>query len=239
VPLVYSTKWIAPFSRPGIKITRFSLVRRSASPPNVCSCYRILGAFSHAFTITGSYPSSWVVHPRPGDLQSSGLIISFWERPLRKECARIVPRFLQHLDEELQEVFRDQFAGRNLGCPYVFHRGGEKIKEFRGSLSRACREAKLGKRLFHDFRRTAVRNMVRAGIPERAAMTISGHKTRSVFDRYNIVNPEDLKQASSRMEAYLQAQNHGHNLGTIEEFRSNTTANSVVRYFSFGLNPTT
>ena len=121
-----------------------------------------------------------------------------------------------YLDEELQEVFRDQFAGRHLGCPYVFHRGGEKIKEFRGSWNRACREAKLGKRLFHDFRRTAVRNMVRAGIPERVAMTISGHKTRSVFDRYNIVNPEDLKQASSRMEAYLQAQNHGHNHGISE-----------------------
>jgi hypothetical protein len=63
-------------------------------------------------------------------------------------------------------------------------------------------------------------------------MTISGHKTRSVFDRYNIVNPEDLKQASSRMEAYLQAQDHGHNLGTIEGFRSNTKANGVARDFS-------
>jgi hypothetical protein len=81
--------------------------------------------------------------------------------------------------------------------------------------------------------------MVRAGIPERVAMTISGHKTRSVFDRYNIVNPEDLKRASSRMEAYLQAQNHGHNLGTIDESRRNTKANSVVRDFSLSPNSTT
>jgi hypothetical protein len=59
--------------------------------------------------------------------------------------------------------------------------------------------------------------MIRSGIPERVAMKISGHKTSSVFDRYNIVSDHDLKMAAAKQSAYLDSL-RGHNLGTICPF---------------------
>ncbi len=108
-----------------------------------------------------------------------------------------------YLDEELIEVFENQMKLRKKGrklLPYVFLniRGDDKIKQFNKVWKKACEESGIGKRLFHDFRRTAVRNIVRSGIPERVAMMILGHKTRSVFERYNIVSDADLKLAAER-----------------------------------------
>ena len=95
-------------------------------------------------------------------------------------------------------------------CEWVFYRYGEKVKSFRTAWDEACRRADLcdkernrPTRIFHDLRRTGARNLVRAGERERVVMAIGGWKTRSVFDRYNIVSEKDLHEAAGRLECHL------------------------------------
>jgi integrase len=110
------------------------------------------------------------------------------------------------LQGELAAILERAAARRAPECPTVFHREGRPVGLFRKSWSTACRAAGLGAIIPHDLRRTAVRNLVRAGVSEKVAMSISGHQTRSVFDRYDIVTEADLAQAINRVSEHLATQ---------------------------------
>ena len=108
--------------------------------------------------------------------------------------------------EELHDVLLRQnaIAGdlkqtSGIICPWVFHRSGRPIKSLRVAWRNACTTAGCPGRLLHDLRRTAVRNIIRSGVSEPVAMKLTGHKTRSVFDRYNIVSDGDLRVAATQL----------------------------------------
>ena len=84
---------------------------------------------------------------------------------------------------------------------FVFHRGGRPVVDFKKSWATACKSAGVSGRLFHDLRRTAARNLVRAGAPETVAMAVTGHKTRAVFQRYAIASERDIREALARTQA--------------------------------------
>ncbi len=90
-------------------------------------------------------------------------------------------------------------ASAHQTIPWVFHRQGNRIKDFRGAWLKAVKAAETASKIPHDFRRTAVRNLERAGVPRSVAMRLVGHKTESVYRRYAIVAKQDLIDGLKRL----------------------------------------
>ena len=119
------------------------------------------------------------------------------------------------LEGPLRDVIDRRLLARRLDCPLIFHRTskgrtGQPIRDYRRAWAAACKAAGLvagrdedGGLVPYDLRRCAIRNMVRGGTDFTVAMKISGHKTRSTFDRYNIVSEDDIREAVLRTAAYV------------------------------------
>jgi integrase len=89
--------------------------------------------------------------------------------------------------------------------PWVFHRRGAPIRGFRKAWATACREAGLPGRIPHDLRRTAVRNLERAGVPRSTAMKMVGHKTEAIYRRYAIVDEAMLREGAQKLATFQVA----------------------------------
>jgi integrase len=132
----------------------------------------------------------------------------------KNKKSRLLP-----LTGELAAIIQRARAKRRLDCPCIFHHSGKPIGDFRKAWHTACGAVGLGSfvkkengkkkyrgLIVHDLRRSCVRHLVQAGVGEKLAMQLTGHKTRNVFDRYNIVSDANLLEASQRQEAYLAKQ---------------------------------
>ena len=113
----------------------------------------------------------------------------------------VLPRLAEVLMGQKRRTEAMERSTRRI-IPWVFHRQGNRIKEFRGAWDRAFREAGIVRKIPHDFRRTAVRNLERAGVPRTVAMKLVGHKTESMYRRYAIVAKQDLLDGLKRLADY-------------------------------------
>jgi integrase len=155
------------------------------------------------------------------DVDLAGRVVRLRPEISKNKDGRLLP-----LSADLLEIIERAHHTRRLDCPFVFHREGEPVGDFRKAWANACQAAGLSPILVHDLRRSAVRNMIRAGIPDRVAMALSGHKTRSIFDRYNIVSESDLAAATEKLQTHLAAQQSEPKVVEINRSRSKSEDDS-------------
>ena len=127
-----------------------------------------------------------------------GARVSFTDQLREVRVGRILP-----ISPPIAEALARRRARRDPRSPLVFHRDGIPIRRWRTAWRTACTAAGVPTRFLHDCRRTAARNLIRAGVPERVAMLLTGHKSRAIFDRYHIVNEQELLVAGDQLAAYL------------------------------------
>jgi integrase len=106
---------------------------------------------------------------------------------------------------ELFDLIREQWRTRQSLCEFVFHNEGRRILRFDKAWKTACEKAGFPGKLFHDFRRTASRNMIRAGVGQSVAKEITGHITDHMFQRYNITSEDDKGNALLQVDKYLSS----------------------------------
>jgi len=154
------------------------------------------------------YLSGWRVSEMRGlewrDVDLVGCVVRLRPELSKNKDGRVLP-----LKGDLFDVIQRAAERRRLDCTRVFHVDGQPIGDFRKVWRKACAAAGCAGLIVHDLRRSAVRNMVRAGIPERVCMALSGHKTRAIFDRYNIVSEADLTDAADKLHMHLQQREPG------------------------------
>lgn len=108
------------------------------------------------------------------------------------------------LEGELADVIERRRKAKNGSL--VFHHNGAAIVDFRKSWKTACKMAGVSGKLFHDLRRSGVRDMIRSGVAPHVAMSVSGHKTTSMLGRYSIISEADQRAALIRTEEFRQAE---------------------------------
>jgi len=154
---------------------------------------------NQAETVNRQYPGCPYVFPYRGQRMRDTR--DAWERAL-KACG-FPPVFLCRVCGAISEYP----AGTDYRAKHSHRENGKTVRRRKQAVPLTCHECgsvelrRYG-RTMHDFRRSAVRNAVRSGVPESICMRLSGHKTRSVFDRYNIVNEADLEAATARIMDY-------------------------------------
>jgi integrase len=117
----------------------------------------------------------------------------------------LMPQLREVLAEQLEITGAlERITGQII--PWLFHKNGQPIGSFRKAWATACKRAGLASKIPHDFRRTAVRNLERAGVPRSAAMAMVGHQTESIYRRYAIADERMLKEGATKLAAFHSSQ---------------------------------